>query len=385
MEEERLAVLRMLQEGKITVEEAAALLEALAEGSSPSKDAPVEPGPAGGPETKEKKVEPGDKGEPENKVGPGNKVEEKLRRVKALAKSGLIEENVLSAVENVLRTVSERIDETFDSAWEGGPGIFALWPHKRVERTFTGNFSAAGEVSISLEIKNGRISLVPWDHEGFQVRAVGFVRGHQSHQAEAEFERLIGYTAGPGSLKIEATNMRAIAALSLEISLPRRLTYRISAETTNGTIFTGELVCSAISLQSTNGTIRAERARGEKLRIETTNGSINVASASPNVSCETVNGSVHVKVPEAISGKYRLETTNGGIRVNLPRDADLGVSLETETHFGPIRIEYPDMNITKEYRNIGNHEMKAVSLGYETASRKLDLDLETAHGSIVVS
>ncbi|MCL4514848.1 MAG: DUF4097 family beta strand repeat-containing protein [Firmicutes bacterium] len=364
MEEERLAVLRMLQEGKITVEEAAALLEALAEGSSPSKDAPVEPGPAG---------------------GPGNKVEEKLRQVKGLARTGVIEENVLSAVENVLRTVSERIDETFDSAWEGGPGIFALWPHKRVERTFTGNFSAAGEVSINLEIKNGRISLVPWDHEGFQVRAVGFVRGHQSHQAEAEFERLIGYTAGPGSLKIEATNMRAIVALSLEISLPRRLTYRISAETTNGSITTGEFTCSEIFLESTNGTVRAERTSGEKLGIETTNGSISATTISSDVSCKTVNGTVNVKVPAAISGKYRLETTNGGIRVNLPRDADLGVSLETETHFGPIRIEYPDMNITKEYRNIGNHEMKAVSRGYETASRKLDLDLETAHGSIVVS
>ncbi len=327
MEEERLAVLRMLQEGKITVEEAAALLEALAEGSSPSKDATVEPGPTGGPEAKEKMVEPGDKAEPEIKVEPGNKVEEKLRRVKDLARSGVIEENVLSAVENVLRTVSERIDEAFDSAWEGGPGIFAMWPHKRVERTFTGDFSATGEVSVSLEIKNGRISLVPWDNEGFQVRAVGFVRGHQSHRAEAEFERLIGYIAGPGSLKIEATNMRAIAALSLEISLPRRLTYKISAETTNGSIATGEFACSEIS----------------------------------------------------------LESTNGGIRVHLPRDPELGVSVETETHFGVIRIEYPDMNITKEYRSIGNHEIKAVSQGYETASRKLDLDLETAHGSIVVA
>ncbi|MGE5577847.1 MAG: SHOCT-like domain-containing protein [Syntrophothermus sp.] len=94
MEEERLAVLRMLQEGKITVEEAAALLEALAEGSSPLIDAAVE---------------------------PGNKVEEKLRRVKDLSRSGVIEENVLSAVENVLRTVSEKIDEAFDFQ-ETGPG-----------------------------------------------------------------------------------------------------------------------------------------------------------------------------------------------------------------------------------------------------------------------
>ncbi len=385
MEEERLAVLRMLQEGKITVEEAAALLEALAEGSSPADGTPVEPGPAGGPETKEKKVEPGDKGEPENKDGPGNKVEEKLRRVKSLARSGLIEENVLSAVENVLRTVSERLDETFDSAWEGGPGIFALWPHKRVERTFTGSFSAASEASINLEIKNGRISLVPWDNEGFKVQTVGFVRNHLAHQAETEFERLIGYQAGPDSLKIEATNMRAIAALSLAISLPRRLTYRIAVETTNGPIATGEFTCSEISLQSTNGTIRAEQARSEKLRIETTNGSIHVTTASPDVSCKTVNGTVNVKVPAAIAGKYRLETTNGGIRVNLPRGVDLGMSVEAETHFGPIRIEHPDMDIVKESQNIGNHEVKAVSRGYETTSRKLNLDLETAHGSIVVS
>lgn len=94
-----------------------------------------------------------------------------------------------------------------------------------------------------------------------------------------------------------------------------------------------------VDTRTVNGGITIDRAGAEVL-ARTVNGSINANTLRGPVSATTVNGSIRVRMESlAGSGDLSYETVNGSVHLELPEG--LGAELDVSTVNGSIRSDYP--------------------------------------------
>jgi DUF4097 and DUF4098 domain-containing protein YvlB len=107
----------------------------------------------------------------------------------------------------------------------------------------------------------------------------------------------------------------------------------VSAVSTNGA-----LECVAIEgrlfVRTTNGRVKVEEVRGA-LEASTTNGTILASVAeirdARSLRLSTTNGSINLKLPQALRADVRASTSNGSIDVKIPAGANFNVSARTSS------------------------------------------------------
>lgn len=220
----------------------------------------------------------------------------------------------------------------------------------------TGAFDVNGR--ISLENVSGDVDIRTWGKNEI------LIEGEKSAKTDEEL-KLIG-------LKIELSGSEA----TIKVHLPKRpggffannniraaVRFKLTVPTTavlekiasvNSTV-TIDGIRGAVKASTVNGGIHTTDLGGAA-RLATVNGSIrasfNTVASGQEISCETVNGQIHVTLPKDAGFELHGSTVNGGVDCDFPfvagkkrhghslsgKIGDGRASLEVETVNGGIHI-----------------------------------------------
>ena len=437
--EERRTILRLLEEGKITPEQAVELLKAL--GSPPGAGAAGVTGPGAGAAAGAGTGAGGEAGAEAGRAGPaadagergdvlrwveqvGNRIadmaEELGERIQRTLASGAVGERVGDVGER-LAEVSDRLQELGRSvadriAYAFGQMGTAVLPAFTFTDELTGEFAPGAQPHVELATRHGSIAIHtdPSAERRWRLTIRKHLRGRSREDAEQAAARLLSTSHGPSYLTVRAEGWLQGSA-DLELTLPAGLTVSLRAETTsgsvtvrgarassfeartaNGRVDLSDVEAQRVLVRAANGTLLLERVRADLVEASSVNGSITAALAGADVRLSTANGSVTVRPdwhPEG-PAHQRLEarTLNGGVRVILPpaaRDAavleELGLVLEAATAWGSARVDVPGAVMVTQAGQLGRQRVVYQSPHLERVARTLRVEAEAKTGSAAIT
>jgi hypothetical protein len=313
MAEERMRILEMVREGKITAEEGARLLEAL----QPKTSAP----------------------------GQGS--------------AGYNRDDPLGSIGEVVTQAIQSID------WKGMVGSFAgSWssgPLNGLERKREREAEGWEFLSLSdgdhgtFELRDGDEVLV--EHEGGSVEATA-ADGAPRLELEGEGLHDYGvYVARKDRQVVLACHRTAQHARMprLKLSLPRSVP-NVALRTAGGSL-TAEGFAVPVRLKTSGGSIRVREQRGapveaktaggsikvdgtpERIELHTSGGSITFEGRTQAIDVKTSGGSIKIDGADLRSGEHTAKTSGGGVRIGLTSESS--VEIEAKTSAGHVNVDLP--------------------------------------------
>jgi len=368
VEEERLLVLQMVADGKITAEEAAALLRAL-EG------------------TREKSSRPG--------AGSGAESWSELSRnlgelgQKLGEKAGPMAEAMAEKVEKLATRVTEEAGK--EAGWLqsllGNLNLgHLLGPQYKFEDVVTGTFPEEGKVRLDVSTYNGRIELSAWDRPEFEFRVVKTVRTPGSQEDAAALARKLAEFVQDGNgLKLAMAPPSGIGNCGVAVygRLPVGRMYEAELRTRNGRIMVSGLQFTSLSNNTTNGRVVADQVSVTgQLEMNTSNGRIEFSGIASQLVARTSNGRIVVEPGPGAEGQYDLHTSNGSIRLQLVPSPEVGYDVDASTSNAKIVTELGEMENLVEEKSRGRQHIHARTRGFEGRPHRVRIRARTSNGPI---
>lgn len=222
--------------------------------------------------------------------------------------------------------------------------------------TRTSAFSPTG--TLVVDNINGSVTVRTWDKNEILIEGV------KSAKTQAELERI--------DLTMDVTESRA----HLKVKLPKRDRSWFGGGTIRAAVrFTITVPSTAVlqSVETVNASVAIEGVRGP-VHAETVNGSIDASDLGGDAHLETVNGAIHADFVRLARGQQlSFETVNGQIGVRLPENA--GFSLESSVVNGHVDCDYP--------LQLKHHSRR--SLNGTVGDGGASVEAETVNGSIAIT
>lgn len=321
-------ILEMLQKGKITIEEAKELLNAL------SYEDPVK----------------------KNKNVISFDVDK--------AKEGLqgIEKNVNDFIKSTFSTLFDR-DFTFQIK-----GKFDLF-----QKLFKVDVSDVKSPELTIYNENGTVELESTDEDELSLN----VTVHYKNMEVLDDSSFFTFENEEGKITFKSKKPSGKEQFYLEVlvKLPEKEFSNILVETTNAPIFVEDINASKLDLSTTNGKLSLEDSKVKELSLTTSNGPIAIENTNGSVAhVKSSNGKISI---ENISfDEFRGSTSNGKIK---GEKLDL-TNLELYTSNGSIDLEnLITEKLAKTKLSSTNGDL-SIELG--NLKRKANFDLSTTAGRI---
>ena len=329
MNEERLAILKMLAEGKISAEEAEMLLRAVDEAAAPDEQTDIE----------DEKPTQG-KDFVQEMTGMfqelGREIEDEVSKAfKSVQRTDIgkivdeVVDQVRSSVSGAVDSVSDIVDITDEEVDEKG----------RVKQRVD-VFEGTGIARIDAQAANGRITLEGSDRDVVTVHARKEVRGRRGGAAEFA-EQVEVYAEQTGDeLRVFTDHPpppRGVnVAVHYTIETPRAID--VNLRTVNSRIEIGG-ISGSIDTTTVNGVINLEGDTGP-IRARATNGTIRaeIGLLTSDAEFSTTNGTIAVEVHRC-DGSVAALTSNGTITLTLP--TDFAGQLDAEARRGRVHTDFP--------------------------------------------
>ena len=334
MSQDRLAILKMLAEGKISAEEAEMLLRALDESTRPDEKTYTDD-----EKPKERKELLQEVTEIFQEVGREieNEVSKAIKSVQG--------PDVKKIVHDVVGQVKSSVSDAVDSVANITDIVEEDGEKQRVKRQLD-VFEGTGITKIDAQTANGRITLEGSDRDRVVVRAWKEVRGKRA-VAEEFVQQVEIYAEQIGDeLRIFTQHPPPPKGVNLAvryaIETPREVD--VNLRTVNGKIKISG-ISGAIDATTVNDVIKLEGRTGP-IRARTTNGSIRaeIDMLGNDAEFSTTNGSVGVEVHRGVAPVTVL-TTNGSINLTLP--TDFAGQLDAEARRGRVHSDFPIPVVSK--------------------------------------
>lgn len=344
-QEERLMILQMVADKKISATEAAELLKALdgdratlASATAPRSVSPVPPVPPTPP------TPPSPEGD--GWLGP--------------------------MIENIVKRITDAVPNLSD-------------PKHEFPTEWTGEF-AGSEVPVRIATGNGRVELVAWDQPTYKATVRVEVRAKTEAEARELAER--AYTAKFDETGVEVNDHKMShhdVTVHVSLMLPRDKAYKVEGKTGNGQLKLENLRVIDSRLTSGNGKIRAHGVSADRLHLRSGNGSVEVDGDVAELEAGTGNGSITV-VPSGARGQnLRVSTGNGSVRVHTRRlSNEVGLKVDAHTGMGGVTIDLPNLTYERDVRTMGHKHVVARNARYGEAPAAVSIVARTGLGSVSV-
>lgn len=395
--EEKMMILKMLQEGKISSEEAAKLLEAL-EGAS--RQSGSDAGQA-----RQQKAQP-------NYNDEIAKMRERIKEWKDDFKKSYNQKDFDKVVDefstkaekigkNVAATTFGLVDKMIDFVGSVvDTGSFNIFGNMNVVEK---NFEAAIQdgMDLDLEAINGQIFIKK--HQENKIVIKSRIR---SSLGNAETALKYSDTGNAVSLKIDKTGNISV---SLEVYIPAVRFNKIRLESLNGRIYVEDALSSEfesitknasidlmgissdkIAVNTRNAKISLTYVTGNDISINTNNSLIEIKNIKAgNLQAVTTNGRIYVENVQSRDGVSEefisLKTTNGDIKANMNDMDSKAYKVKAQTTNGSVNLLIPEMI----YHNAGRQAnrgsfVEAESSGFDTNPQKVNIYAETVNGYIEI-
>lgn len=368
-------ILNMLQEGKITAEEAAELLEAL-----------------GRPEERRDKTMSDRVAQVVERVEKArDQVEEKLEAARQRfeeARAQRSGDDVVRGLEDVFGSVERGLSRVFSELPDAIGRWFdnlRFWPEQVVDQEYEGEFPAGlAEAEVALVTRDGAITVEAGDGPGYKVVVTNHVRTDDTDVAAERAREATRWETTERGFRLVAGHRRDVEA-SVRVVLPREQVYRLECQTADGSVRCRDLRLSRAKLTTADGSIRLSGVQAEELEATTADGSIRFSGEVSRARCTTADGSIEGRFvladPDAqAAAEWDLRTSDGRVRVFLPGGDDVGYRLDLETADGRVRTSLPGLSGISG----GRHSLRAETPEFAAKRLQFTVRARTADGAIVV-
>lgn len=405
MSEERLMILTMLQEGKISSQEASMLLEALDEGEIKNKQ-------------NEKSHSIGDKitvNEERKNSDASTDWEERVSRT-------------FSKLENKLESLGDKLGEDFgeklgskmerlgEDISEGASNltekILKLVDNFLDDKDFSSlisqNYESKTEViekeilnidSPILEFQaiNGKVNVEPWNKNKIEVKVNCQIKKNTTKDTNHIYKIM------ENDNKISfVPRYTDNIGIKLNVYIPKTHYQKINVITTNGKITIGDITCDNILCDTTNSSIGLDNITSKEIEVSTKNGKIILNGVQcdnvyldtknapldikdcriENITAKTTNASIKVKEIETSALKnIDLTTSNGPINLSFT-DKNALFKIDAKTSMGHINIDFPLVYELNNQKQLGSKRIKGHSVS--DSEREIKVNVSTSNGSIKI-
>lgn len=398
LSEEKIFILKMVEEGKISSEEAAKLLDALEGGTKQSA----------GENTNRQQRQV-------NFQDEVSKVRERIHDWKREFKSNynqkdmqkdfdrMIDEFSSKAEKlgkNVAATTFGFVDKLVDFVGSfvdtNAFNIFGSYPV--VERSFETH--AAEGMELEIEGINGHILVKK--HLDDKIIIKSRVRSPQNN---ADSILVFGNEGDKVTLKLNKIGNISVAQ---EVYLPVVKFKKIKLETTNGKLYIEDSISESLEGSTKNSSIDLMGVSSDKLAVSTKNArvllsyiigrDISVSTSNSTVEVKnikaenlkvfTTNAKVSVENAQNYQGTAEtnmyLKTSNSGIKVNMNDMDNRGYKIKAQTTNANINLLIPEITYHNINKQIGGSFVEAESRGYSSNPEKVNINAETTNGYIEI-
>jgi DUF4097 and DUF4098 domain-containing protein YvlB len=363
MKEERKRILKMVEEGKLTVDEALTLLEELEKSTK----------------TMEEKQE-----QLINELSTVVVFKEEQKE-----KSHSYQNNYQSAKDKIFDFVDSAIKKVKDLDLNFG---------KRVDISHIFQQKDALVKKIDIDIANGNVRVVPWDQEDIRVECQAQVyRVETQEEAKEKFLKEVLFKVEEEHF-IFSTGQKWIK-LETVIYLPQVEYDHMEIRIFNGEIEGKELAVKQYKMKTANGKITMDGTKSQKVEVETANGAIQFNNCKiDEIDAETLNGAIVMDGEfrkaelQSFNGKIQFQATNDGCEVIEAKTTTGGIDLaipevvavhgELKSNLGNFTVDLDGIQIVEEKSELIQKTMTFKSVKDSIQVARLHADTKT--GSIVI-
>ncbi len=363
MQVERKRILKMVEEGKLTVDEALLLLGELDKTDKTDKT---------GKTVEEKKDEI------IQELSSSVKFEEAKKEDPFNQTMHSVKDKIIDFVDTVYKKIKD-VDLDFNFG-------------QSVDITHIFQQSDVYLKNIDIDIANGSVKIVPWDQKDVRIECKAKVYRVET-QEEARMNFLKDVTFAISGQKLRFATQQKWMKLEAVIYIPQTeyeyIKIRLfngsieghqlrvesyKAKTANGKITLGDIQGKYAEVETSNGQINIRKSLIEQLEAETLNGAINVDGDYRKVELQSFNGDVFC----ALSGNSCefLEATaaTGGIEIHVPEHA--AVNGELKTNLGAFHLHLEGIQVVEEKSDVIQKVLRFKS-DKETGNMRLIADTKT--------
>ncbi|WP_431029208.1 DUF4097 family beta strand repeat-containing protein [Lysinibacillus sp. LZ02] len=357
--DERKRILKLVEDGTISADEAIQLLEAL----SKQKDST----PSSSPSTY---VEPVQE---KNEWQQSTFEQEKKRKTTGFedlfSKLGNKDLNkkmdeLMHELRHDLSEFSGRMMTLMNTTLSKVKDLDVEFPFgEKVEFDKTYAFNAEEVRGFEIDIPNGRVTIEKGTAPTIQIEAhVKTSKNGTEQEATDRFtERFVELKDG----KIEVATQAKMAHVALRVVLPEKhydvLIVRllnggitlndidakiVKVKTYNGNVIVEHATFEHADLQSANGAIEARHISGQDLEAETANGRVYIDGDVKEVEAESVNGHVVVTTTSTNAHKVKARTVAGSVEIYVPKNVSLDG--QVTSNFGRTDVGLADVTTRVE-------------------------------------
>ncbi|MCM3763345.1 DUF4097 domain-containing protein [Neobacillus niacini] len=302
MKEERKRILTMVEEGKLSVDEALRLLDEL---------------------QKDQKNMEQKQADIINELSTAVQFEEAKKDDAAYAKYQSTKEKIFEFVDSALKKIKELdLDLNFGQSVD----ISHIFQHGNAELN-----------NIDIDLANGSVNVVAWDQPDVRVECQAKVyRVENQDQARQNFLRDVTFAVEGGKLRF--FTQQKWMKVEAVMFVPKVQYEKVRVRIFNGSVTGGKLNVADLRVKTGNGKIKLEHVIGNKAEVETANGKINLKHGQfDELEAETINGAIKV---DGDFKKVDTQSFNGNISVLLKGNRSEWVHAKTTT--GPIELYVPE-------------------------------------------
>lgn len=363
MKEERIRILKMVEEGKLTVNEALTLLEELEKSA----------------QTMEQK-----QAQIAQDLTTAFKFEEAKKEESFNSKVHSTKDKIFDFVDTALKKIK---DLDFDLNFGQSVEISHIFHQGDVYLT-----------DMDIDLANGSLKLVPWDQKDVRIECQAKVyRVENSDQARQNFLKDVLFAID--GQKLRFMTQQKWMKVDAVVYIPQAEYDRVRVRMFNGPISGEELTIRDLRVKTANGKIEFSSLNGNKAEIETANGHITLkSSVIDDLEVETINGAIKLdgdfrKVEtRTLNGNttYNLngsrceliaaKATTGGIDLYVPDG--LAASGELKTNLGGFNIKLDGIQILEEKSEMIQKMLRFQSVNHPERMLKIFADTKT--GSITL-
>lgn len=365
MKEEQKRILKLVEEGKLTAEEAVILIERLHSGENGQSE-----------KAQEIKTELSTQVNYEESRQQGSSYDSN--------KQGSVKHKFMDFIDTALQKIKDLdLDFNFGSAVE----VKHIFQHQDVYIK-----------KLDLDVSNGSITIIPWEEKDVRVECEAKVYNTENQdRARKTFLEDVLFSIENGTLRlsIQKKQMKVHAKIFVpqedyESIKVRMFNGPISGEnlqvkdfrakTANGAIKVLNLVTDTVEIETANGHINAEQIVSRDFEAETINGSVKATGKFEKLDVQSFNGNITCNVEGDKCHTAFAKTTTGSVDVFISDDYE--VDGELKSNLGGFKSELQMMSIIEEKNEVVQKSLRFKA--NQDKGQKLHLFAETKTGSITI-
>ncbi len=413
--EEKLLILKMLEEGKITTDDAVKLLEALEKGSpntSQSGSKLNELRDDLSAKLNEMKLD-----EKLNKFGEkasklAESLGEKAGKLAGQLGDNLNSEKIGNNTEKFTEEFTKRLESLGQDIAESASKFadtFAsqfgnIFENSIEKYKYSANYTYPLEKCTALYLRTSNFSIKVNPTDANEIAINVFVNSNLPQLVIDEFFKTITdadcyrlSTEFPGRtwgrIEIQLPKGMDIVSISTDNArcefngLEARL---LSCNTTNGKVVLSGCIAEELEILSDNEKVLLDKVNSRIANIRTSNSKIVIDSSQiDNIDAKTSNAAIVVNTSrkgDSISSSYIFNTSNGKIDVGLVDSEDFEHMVDAHTSMGSIDVSLKNLTYTMDKKSIGmQSEAQIKSENYDTASNKITIKANTTNAAISIA